>query len=134
VPHFAAFPYAAESWPPAGHVVMKAEVSERGANPRFVVTSQAEFAPALLSHAYWERGQGEKFIQEFKNARQADRLSCSTFGANFFRLLEHAAAYVLFHALRTQVAPLAPQLGRAQLETLRLQLLKGNRATIGVVD
>ena len=31
---------------------------------------------------------------------------------------------MLFHALRTYVAPLAPQLGRAQFDTLRLQLLK----------
>jgi hypothetical protein len=124
VQYFDAFAYAAESWPQARHVVMKAEVSERGANPRFVVTSLAEFAPALLYHAYCERGQCENFIKDFKNALQADRLSCSTFAANFFRLLEHAAAYVLIHALRTQVAPLAPQLGRAQFDTLRLQLLK----------
>jgi DDE family transposase len=121
---FDAFAYAAESWPQARHVVMKAEVSEHGANPRFVVTSLMEFAPASLYHAYCERGQCENFIKDFKNALQADRLSCSTFAANFFRLLEHAAAYVLFHALRTQVAPLAPQLGRAQFDTFRLQLLK----------
>jgi hypothetical protein len=124
VQHFDAFSYAAESWPQVRHVVMKAEVSAHGANPRFVVTSLPEFAPALLYHAYCERGQCENFIKDFKNALQADRLSCSTFAANFFRLLEHAAAYVLFHALRTQVAPLAPQLGRAQFDTLRLQLLK----------
>ena len=124
VQHFDAFAYAAESWPQARHVVLKAEVSEHGANPRFVVTSLPEFAPALLYHAYCERGQCENFIKDFKNALQADRLSCSTFAANFFRLLEHAAAYVLLHALRTQVAPLAPQLGRAQFDTLRLQLLK----------
>jgi hypothetical protein len=124
VQHFDAFAYAAETWAQARHVVMKAEVSEHGANPRFVVTSLSEFAPALLSHAYWERGQGENFSKDCKNARQADRLSCSTFAANFFRLLEQAAAYVLFHALRTHVAPLAPQLGRAQFDTLRLQLLK----------
>jgi hypothetical protein len=68
-------------------------------------------------------GRGSS-LKDFKNALQADRLSCSTFAANFFRLLEHAAAYVLFHALRTHVAPLAPQLGRAQFDTLRLQLLK----------
>jgi hypothetical protein len=103
---------------------MKAEVSEHGTNPRFVVTSLSEFAPALLYHAYCGRGQCENFIKDFKNALQADRLSCSTFAANFFRLLEHAAAYVLVHALRTHVAPLAPQLGRAQFDTLRLQLLK----------
>jgi len=124
VQHFDAFPYAADTWPHPRHVVMKAEINERGANPRFVVTSLAEFAPGLLYHAYCERGQCENFIKDFKNALQADRLSCSTFVANFFRLLEHAAAYVLFHALRTQVAAVAPQLGRAQFDTLRLQLLK----------
>jgi hypothetical protein len=124
VQHFDAFPYAAESWPQVRHVVMKAEVSEHGANPRFVVTSLSEFATALLYHAYCGRGQCENFIKDFKNALQADRLSCSTCAANFFRLLEHAAAYVLVHALRTQVASLAPQLGRAQFDTLRLQLLK----------
>ena len=124
VQHFNAFAYAAETWSQARHVVLKAEVNEHGANPRFVVTSLAEFAPGLLYHAYCERGQCEKFIKDCKNALQADRLSCSTFAANFFRLLEHAAAYVLFHALRTQVAPLAPQLSRAQFDTLRLQLLK----------
>jgi hypothetical protein len=124
VQHFDTFAYAAESWPQARHVVLKAEVSEHGANPRFVVTSLSEFAPALLYHAYCERGQCENFIKDFKHALQADRLSCSTFAANFFRLLEHAAAYVLVHALRTHVAPLAPQLGRAQFDTLRVQLLK----------
>jgi len=124
VQHFDAFPYAAESWPQPRHVVMKAEVSEHGTNPRFVVTSLAEFAPALLYHAYCERGQCENFIKDFKNALQADRLSCSTFAANFFRLLEHAAAYVLLHALRSQVALLSPPLGRTQFDTLRLQLLK----------
>ena len=124
VQHFDAFAYAAESWPQARHVVLKAEVSEHGANPRFVVTSLPEFAPALLYHAYCERGQCENFITDCKNALQADRLSCSTFAANFFRLLEHAAASGLLHALRTQGAPLAPQLGRAQFDTLRLQLLK----------
>jgi hypothetical protein len=124
VQHFDAFPYAAESWPQARHVVMKADITAQGENPRFVVTSLAEFAPALLYHASWERGQCEKFLKDFKNALQADRLSCHTLAANFFRLLEHAAAYVLLHALRMQVAPLAPRLGRAQFDTLRLSLLK----------
>jgi hypothetical protein len=63
-------------------------------------------------------------LKDLKSALPADRLSCGTFAANFFRLLEHAAAYVLLHALRMQVAPLAPRLGRAQFDTLRLQLLE----------
>jgi hypothetical protein len=124
VQYFDAFAYGAESWPQARHVVMKAEITTQGENPRFVVTSLTEFAPALLYHAYCERGQCENFIKDFKNALQADRLSCHTFAANFFRLLEHAAAYVLLHALRTQVASLAPRLGRTQFDTLRLSLLK----------
>jgi hypothetical protein len=124
VQYFGAFAYTAESWPQARQIIMKAEVSEQGANPRFVVTSLTEFAPTLLYHAYCERGQCENLIKDLKNALQADRLSCSTFAANCFPLLEHAAAYVLLHALRTQVAPLAPRLGRAQFDTLRLQLLK----------
>jgi hypothetical protein len=123
-PHFDAFAYAAESWPQAGPVVMKAEITAQGETPRFVVTSLAEFAPALLYHASGERGQWENFSKDFKTALQADRLSCHTLAANFFRLLEHAAASLLLHALRTQVAPLAPRLGRAQFDTLRLQLLK----------
>jgi DDE family transposase len=124
VQYFEAFAYAAESWPQSRHVVRKAGVSEHGTNPRFVVTSLSEFAPAVLYHAYCGRGQCENFIKDFTNALQADRLSCSTFAANFFRLLEHAAASVLLQALRTQVALLSPQRGRAQFDTLRLQLLK----------
>jgi Transposase DDE domain group 1 len=51
VQHFEAFAYAAESWPQARHVVIKAEITAQGENPRFVVTSLTAFAPALLSHA-----------------------------------------------------------------------------------
>jgi len=54
----------------------------------------------------------------------ADRLSCSRFAANFFRLLLHAAAYRLMHALRVVAKTIVPELGRAQFDTLRLRLLK----------
>ena len=65
---FDAFAYAAESWPQTRHVVMKADVREHGPNPRFVVTSLSEFAPALLYQAYCERGQCENFITDCKKA------------------------------------------------------------------
>lgn len=42
-----------------------------------------------------ERGRCEHFIKDFKNALQADRLSCHTFAANFFRLLGHTVASML---------------------------------------
>jgi Transposase DDE domain group 1 len=118
------FAYGAESWPPARHVVMNAAMTEPGENPRFVVTARAEVAPALLSHAYCERGQGENFLKDFKTALQAARLSCQTVAANFFRLLDHAAAYLLLPSLRPQVAPRAPRLGRAQVDPRRLSWLK----------
>ena len=64
----------------------------------------------------------------------ADRLSCHRFVANAFRLLLHAIAYRLMHALRATVARVAPdavyvesgcvRLATAQMDTLRLRLLK----------
>jgi hypothetical protein len=124
VRNFGAFPYAAGTWPRERHVVMKAEINPEGENPRFIVTSLEGFPPELLYDAYCERGQCENWIKDLKNALKADRLSCSDFWANFFRLLEFAAAYVLMHALRSAVAPHAPELATAQMDTLRLRLLK----------
>ena len=125
VRHFSSFPYATkESWPHPRCVVVKAEHSEKGANPRFVVTSLDGVRPDWLYHAYIQRGTAENWIKDLKNALAADRLSCSRFAANAFRLLLHSAAYVLMHALRTHLAPHAPRLATAQFDTLRLRLLK----------
>jgi hypothetical protein len=124
VRHFDSFRYAAETWPHERLVVMKAECSEKGENPRFIVTSIEGFPPAWMYDAYCERGQCENFIKDFKNALKADRLSCETFTANFFRLMEHAAAYVLMHALRVEAGKQAPSLATVQMDTLRLRLLK----------
>ena len=59
---------------------------------------------------------------EWKDGLNLDRLSCSSFWANQMRLLMVAAAYVLMQelCLRLKSTPLV----RAQIETLRLQLLK----------
>ncbi len=112
------------SWAHPRHVVGKAEWTLEGSNPRFVVTSLAGFEPRLLYRMYCERGRCENCIKDLKNALNADRLSCTSFKANFFRLLEHAAAYRLMHALRTQARQVSAELGRAQFDTLRLKLLK----------
>jgi len=121
---FCCFSYAARSWSRPRFVVAKAEHSGMGANPRFVISSLQGFPADLLYRAYCERGQCENLIKDLKNALQADRLSCSSFRANFFRLLLHTAAYRLLHALRQQIAPQSAVLGRAQFDTLRLRLLK----------
>lgn len=121
---YTSFFYAARRWPRQRFVVAKGEHSAMGANPRFVLTSLSEFPPDILYRAYCERGQCENLIKDLKNALYADRLSCSSFQANFFRLLLHALAYRLLHALRQRVALSSAELGRAQFDTLRLRLLK----------
>ena len=127
--------YASQSWPAERHVICKVEHNQRGENPRFVVTSLDEFPAGLIYDvAYCARGQSENFIKDLKNALHADRLSCHRFVANAFRLLLHAIAYRLMHALRATVARVAPaveyvatdhvRLATAQMDTLRLRLLK----------
>jgi hypothetical protein len=124
VRHFTEFEYAAGSWDRERLVIAKAEYTSLGRNPRFVVTSLRGFPPELIYNAYCQRGQCENNIKDFKNALQADRLSCSSFTANFFRLLLHSAAYRLMHELRNQASLHSKELGRAQFDTLRLRLLK----------
>jgi len=57
-----------------------------------------------------------------KDGLYLDRLSYSSFWVNQLRLLLVAAPYVLMQELRLRLK--ATPLGRAQIETLRLQLLK----------
>ena len=121
---FTTFDYAAKTWPRPRRLLGKAEVSAFGRNPRFLVTSLVDFDAETLYRAYCQRGQCELWIKDFKNALAADRLSCSAFRANFFRLLLHAGAYRLLHALRRAVRPISEVLGSAQFDTLRLRLLK----------
>lgn len=122
---FTAFAYAAGSWDHARHIVAKAEHLPLGPNPRFVVTTLDEFPPRVVYEwAYCERGQAENRIKDLKNALAADRLSCSDYVANAFRLLLHAVAYRLMFALRTEVAGVAPALATVQFDTLRTKLLK----------
>ncbi len=121
---FSEFSYKARSWPHSRHVVARAEVSVLGKDLRFIVTSLDQFPARIMYEQYCQRGNAENHIKDLKNALHADRLSCSTFVANFFRLLLHSAAYRLMYALRQEVAEVSPQLGRSQMDTLRLRLLK----------
>ena len=113
------------SWSRERDVVLKVEYGERGVNPRFVVTTLTGFDPGLIyDRAFCPRGQSENYIKDFKNALAADRLSCHRFVANAFRLLLHALAYRLMHALRITAGSVEPALRRVQMDTLRLRLLK----------
>jgi hypothetical protein len=113
--------YQAESWRHARRVVVKVEVTAKGTNTRFVVTSRSD-PPAELYNWYVGRGAMEGWVKDLKRACFADRLSCRRFWANQFRLLLHVAAYWLLDTVRRWLttAPLAP----LQLDTLRLRLIK----------
>jgi hypothetical protein len=119
---FGEFAYAAETWPSERRVIVKAEVTSQGENPRFVVTNRTDLSPEALYHFYRQRGDPENRIKELKVDLKADRLSCHHFWANQFRLLLHAAAYVLMQAMRAGLA--GTELACAQVTTLRLRLLK----------
>ncbi len=121
---FTSFRYRASNWARSRLIVAKADYSALGANPRFVLTNIEGFPAEMLYSAYCERGDCENRIKDLKNALAADRLSCSSFQANFFRLLLHLVAYRLLHALREALAPLSHELARAQFDTIRLKLLK----------
>jgi hypothetical protein len=119
---FGEFAYAAHSWSHERRVICKAEVMSQGENPRFVVTSRRHLKPKALYRFYCQRGDPENRIKELKLDLKADRLSCHRFWANQFRLLLHAAAYVLMQTMRKLLA--GTEFARAQVNTLRLYLLK----------
>jgi hypothetical protein len=122
---FATFRYASRSWAHKRRVVVKAEHLADKANPRFVVTTASERDPrAVYEKLYCPRGRAENAIKDFKRALAGDRLSCTTYVANAFRLAMHAIAYRLLDALRRVVLQVAPGFGRCQFDTLRLLLLK----------
>ena len=116
--------YAAGSWPQAFRVVLKAEVMSLGENPRFVVTSLDLPTPeSLYRDLYCARGQDENFIKMVKNDLASDRTSDHTFLANHMRLFFSCAAYLLHHALRTEVL-VHTELANAQPATVILKLFK----------
>jgi len=57
-----------------------------------------------------------------RSSRASGRTSCHKFLANQFRLLLHAAAFVLMQGLRRLLA--GTELATAQVSTLRVKLLK----------
>lgn len=116
--------YAAGSWPQSFRVVLKAEVMSLGENPRFVVTSLTRPSPeSLYRDLYCARGQDENFIKMVKNDLASDRTSDHRFLANHMRLFFACAAYVLHHALRSEVL-VHTELANAQPATVILKLFK----------
>lgn len=120
---FGSFAYAAASWDRPRRVIVKAEHTARGANPRFVVTNVPGDPQELYEAVYCQRGEAENRIKEQQLDLFAGRTSCHRFLANQFRLLLSSAAYVLMQALRREALP-GTELAEAQVGTIRLKLLK----------
>jgi len=128
---FGEFGYGAQSWDRQRRVILKAEVTAQGRNPRFVVTNLPGRPEALYDELYCQRGDMENRIKEQQLDLFAGRTSCHEFLANQFRLLLSSAAYLLIESLR-RLGLTGTEL-KAQAGTIRLKLLKiGARITCSV--
>ena len=115
-----------KSWSRERRVIGKAEFLEKGANPRFVVTSLSPeriVACTLYEEVYCARGDMENRIKEQQLDLFADRTSAATMRANQLRLYLSSAAYMLMHALR-RLGLHGTSMAHAQCGTIRLKLLK----------
>lgn len=124
---FSEFSYQTrQSWKRERRVVAKAEHLDKGANPRFVVTSlsQEQFPTrALYEELYCARGEMENRIKEQQLALFADRTSTKLMRSNQLRLYWSTFAYQLMQGLR-RFGLKGTEMAQAQCQTIRLKLLK----------
>lgn len=123
ITRYTEFSYQAGSWERPRRVCGKVQYGPKGVNRRFVVTNMEEPSPEEIFEFYQQRGQSENFIKEIKDGFSGDRLSCSSFVANAFRLLEHVLAYNLVNDFRNEHLE-ETELARADIHTLRVKLFK----------
>jgi hypothetical protein len=133
---FADFSYRTrKSWSAERRVIGKAEFTNGGANPRFIVTNvHAAFGSPrfLYETVYCQRGEMENRLKECQGDLFADRTPTPTMRANQLRLWLSSLAYVLMCAVR-RIGLAGTELERATCGTIRLVLLKlGARVTISV--
>lgn len=115
--------YAAATWDHSRRVIAKAEHTDKGSNPRFIVTNLEGDAQALYDEVYCARGEMENRIKEQQLGLFADRTSCHRWWANQFRLILSSCAYVLLETIR-RLGLHGTELAHAQADTIRLKLLK----------
>ena len=115
--------YGAKTWNKQRHLIAKLEVTDKGPNPRFIVTNLPGQAQALYDDIYCARGNMENRIKEQQLGLFADRTSAHDWWANQFRLLLSSLGYVLLESIR-RLALKGTELEHAQATTIRLKLLK----------
>ena len=99
---FKSFPYRTEkTWTAERLVIGKSEVTEKGRNPRFVVTNlEIESCQKLYDDDYCARGEMENRFKETQLYLFGERLSGHEFYTNQLRLLFAAYGYVLISRIR----------------------------------
>jgi len=116
-----------DTWSRERRVIAKAEHLDKGANPRFVVTSlsaEQMGAQELYEKGYCARGDcPENRIKEQQLDLFADRTSTGKMWSNQLRLYFSSLAYVLLQTLR-RTGLAGTELEKAQCGTIRLKLLK----------
>jgi len=120
---FFRFHYAAGTWKQSRQVIAKLEVTDKGRNPRFIITNLEGDKQVLYDDLYCARGDMENRIKEQQMGLFADRTSAHYWWANQFRLLLSSLAYVLMEGIR-RLGLKGTELARAQVGTIRLKLLK----------
>lgn len=127
---FEEFEYRTQkSWSRARRVVGKAEILEKGHNPRFIVTnldaaaSERFEAGELYEKFYCARGEMENRIKEAQLDLFADRTSTHWMGSNQLRLWFSAFAHLLMSVLRAEVLR-GTELAQATIGQIRLKLFK----------
>ena len=115
---FKEFRYAVQTWDRERRVILRAEHSDKGSNPRYIVTNLDDAADHLYDRIYCGRGEMENRIKEQQMDLFSDRTSCSKWWANQFRLLLTSLAYVLVESIR-RVALRKTELARTTCGTIR---------------
>jgi hypothetical protein len=119
---FTAFDYAAHTWKMPRWVIAKAEHTEKGSNPRFILTNIVGDPQKIYDERYCARGEMENRVKE-QMMLFADRVSAHRWWANQWRLLLSGLAYTLMEALR-RLALAGTELAEATCQTIRLKLIK----------
>ena len=120
---FTSVMYAAKPWDKERRIIVKAEHSSMGSNPRYVVTNLPGDPQKLYDRDYCKRGDMENRIKEQQLDMFSDRTSCHNWWPNQLRMMLSGLAYVLVETIR-RTALKGTAMANAQCGTIRLKLLK----------
>ena len=121
------FEYKADSWDKPQRCYAKIESTGKGMNVRYFCSNmEGQTARELYWDFYVKRGEAsENRIKELKNMCFADRLSCHSFGANYFRLFISCLAYEFFRIIKELIKKSGEkESSKWQINNIRLYLMK----------